>query len=157
MKGILKWPLIVAAAIVVLRVAVERAGAPDSVANMLSVAVLHTLLGPLYFAVRIARNPVERPYLSLFKLVTVYVVLTRMMVLPTYWLARVYKWTQSRFEGLWGPDVSPFFGYITLPFLTAGFWIVGSIVLGGAIGSIVIAVIRRFSQGLRLRLGSHSL
>jgi hypothetical protein len=140
----LKWPLILAAVVVVLRVVTERAGAPESVNNVLSVVALHALLAPLYFAVLIARSGDQKPYTTLFKLVAAYVVLARIMVLPTYWLARVYEWTQPRFYGLWGDGVSPFFGYILLPFATAAFWIGASIVVGGGLGSIVIAVGRRF-------------
>ena len=43
LKGILKWPLIVTAIVVVLRVIVERGGAPAAVSNMLSVAALTTV------------------------------------------------------------------------------------------------------------------
>jgi hypothetical protein len=143
MSALLKWPLIVAAIVVVLRVVVERAGAPDSIANWLSVAALHTVLVPLYFAIQIVRQGIPRPYGTFLKSITVYVVLVRLMVIPTYWLARIYEWTQPRFYGLWGPDVDPFYGYITLPFQTAAFWIVGSIVFGGIIGSIVIAIGKR--------------
>jgi hypothetical protein len=141
-KAILKWPLILAAIIVVLRVVTERAGVPYSINNLLCIVALHTLILPLYFAIRIAKNGVERPYVTLFKLVALYAVLTRLMVIPVYWLARVYEWTQPRFAGLWGPDVSPFVGYIAVPFITAAFWIVGSVVIGGALGSAVIAAVR---------------
>ena len=44
LKEILKWPLIVAAIVVILRVILERAGAPAAVSNMLSVAALTTVL-----------------------------------------------------------------------------------------------------------------
>jgi hypothetical protein len=141
----LKWPLIIAAVVVVLRVLAERAGAPTTFNNLLSVVVLHTVLAPLYFAVTIAKKGLPRPYLTLFTLIAIYVVLTRIMVLPTYWLARIYEWTDPRFGGLWGPGVTPFFGYITLPFLTAGFWIVASLVFGGIVGSIVVAIGRRLA------------
>jgi hypothetical protein len=143
LKRILKWPLIIAVIVVVLRVVTERAGAPDSLNNVLSIVVLHTILGPLYFAVQIVRYKLPRPYAELFKLITVYVFLTRLLILPVYWLARIYEWTQSRFAGLWGPRVSPFAGYIGVPFLTAAFWVVASIVFGGMIGSAVIAVAGR--------------
>lgn len=145
MKGILKWPLIIAAVVVVLRVVVERAGASDSVANLLSVVALHFLIGPLYFAIRIALSGQSRPYSTLFKTIAMYVVLTRAMVLPTYWLARIYEWPQQRFFGLFGPDVSDFRGYIAVPFVTAIIWIVSSVIVGGAVGSVVIAIIRRFA------------
>ena len=143
MKGTLKWPLIVAAIIVVLRIITERFGVPDSVNNAISVVLLHTLLVPIYLAVRIARNEVPRPYATLVKLIAMYAVLTRAMVLPVYWLARVYEWTQPRFAGLWGREVTPFVGYIGVPFITAAFWIGASIIGGGLVGAIVLAVGRR--------------
>ena len=65
------------------------------------------------------------------------------MVLPTYWLARIYEWTQPRFNGLAGPGVTAFTGYVTIPFATAAFWIIASVVFGGVLGSIIIAITRR--------------
>src|SRR5262249_23640967 len=142
-KGILKWPLIIAAVVVVFRVVVEQAGAPDGVANLLSVVALHFVICPVYFAIRIAKGGIPRPYITEFKLITLYVLLVRAMVLPIYWLARVYGWPQQRFHGLAGPDVSAFRGYIGIPFVTAGFWIVASVVFGGVLGSIIIAITNR--------------
>ncbi len=144
MKGIMKWPLIVAAVVVVSRVVVEQLGAPDAVANLLSVVALHFLIVPVYLAVRIAKSPVSRPYATLFKLIVLYVVLVRAMVLPTYWLARIYEWPQARFAGLAGPDVSFFTGFIAIPFATAAVWIFASTIFGGMLGSAVIAIGRRF-------------
>jgi hypothetical protein len=143
LKGILKWPLIIAAVVVVLRVVTEQSGQPDSVNNLLAVFALHLLIGPIYFAVMIAKSGVRRPYLTLFKLVFIYALLTRLMVLPTYWLARIYEWPQPRFDGLWGPDVTPFTGFVVVPVATALSWIVGSVIFGGAIGSLVLAIARR--------------
>src|SRR4030095_7794346 len=131
LKGILKWPLIVAAVVVVLRVIAERAGAPAIVSSSLSVVALHTLIGPLYFAVQIGLSGAPHPYGLLMKLIGIYVVLTRAMILPTYWLARIFQWPEPRFAGLAGTDVSPFVGFIRVPVLTAAFWIVASLVFGG--------------------------
>ena len=144
MKGILKWPLIVAAIVVVLRVLVEQYGAPDAVANYISVVALHLVIGPIYFAIRLATSGTPRPYGTLIKLVALYVVLTRVMVLPTYWLARIYNWPQQRFGGLAG--ASPLVGYVTIPFQTAAIWIVVSLAFGGIAGSIVIAIIRLLNR-----------
>jgi len=146
LKGILKWPLIVATVVVVLRVVVERAGGPGAVSSMLSVVALHTFLGPLYFAIRIGRSAEPRPYLTLIKLIVIYAVATRVMVLPVYWLARVFQWPESRFYGLWGPEVTPFTGFITVPLVTAAFWIGASIVIGGAIGAATVAIVRSTSR-----------
>ena len=143
MKGILKWPLVIAAIVVVARVVTEQSGVPDSINNLISVVGLHFVIVPLYVAVRIAKSGTPRPYATLFKLIGIYVVLTRAMVIPVYWLARIYEWPQPRFGGLWGPDVNPFVGFIGVPFVTAAIWIVASLVVGGALGSLVIAVLGR--------------
>jgi hypothetical protein len=140
LKEILKWPLIVAAIVVVLRVIVERAGAPAAVSNMLSVAALTTVLGPLYFALQIGLARKPRPYLMLIQLVFIYVVCARAMVLPTYWAARLFNWTESRFAGVDAPN--PLVGFIALPFITAAVWIAVSMVTGSAIGFITLAIVR---------------
>jgi hypothetical protein len=142
LKGILKWPLIIAAAVVVLRVINERAGGPPLLSSALSVVALHTLLAPVYFAIRLAGSGLERPYAALLKLILVYVLLTRAMLIPVYWLARIFEWPESRFYGLFGPDVNAFVGFIGVPFVTALIWIVASIVVGGAIGAGLLAMMR---------------
>src|SRR5438046_9792095 len=88
LKGILKWPLIVAAIVVVLRVIVERAGAPAAVSNMLSVAALTTVLAPLYFALQIGLARKPRPYSMLIPLIFIYPVCDRGVSLPAYSGAR---------------------------------------------------------------------
>ena len=143
MKGRLKWPLIIAAIVVVARVVTEQSGAPEAINNLLSVVGLHFVIVPLYLAVRIARSGAPRPYATLFRLIGIYAVLTRAMVIPVYWLGRIYEWPQSRFAGTWGADVAPVMGFIAIPFLTAAFWIVASLIVGGALGSLVIAVMSR--------------
>jgi len=140
MKGILKWPLIVAATVVVLRVIVERAGAPSQISNLLSVAALTTVLAPLYFAIQIALGKKPRPYLMELQLVFVYAVCVRAMVLPTYWAARIFNWTESRFGGVNNPN--PIVGFLALPLLTAAFWIVVSMISGTIIGFATLAIMR---------------
>jgi len=142
-KGILKWPLIIAAVVVVLRVVVERSGAPDVAANLLSVVALHFLIGPVYFAIRIAMSGEPRPYSTYIKTIAIYVVLTRAMVLPTYWLARIYGWQQNRFGGLATADT--FTAYFKIPFATAAAWIIASVIFGGVLGSALIAITRRIA------------
>ena len=140
MKGILKWPLIVAAVVVVLRVIVERLGAPSRISNLFSVAALTTVLGPLYFAIQVALANKPRPYLMQLQLVFVYAVCVRAMVLPTYWAARVFNWTESRFGGLNTPD--PLVGFLAVPLLTAAFWVVASMVSGTVLGFATLAIMR---------------
>ena len=140
MKGILKWPLIVTAFVVVLRVIAERSGAPAAVSNVLSVAALTTVLGPLYFALQVGLARKPRPNSMLIRLIFTYAVCARGMVLPTYWAARMFNWTEPRFAGVDAPN--PLVGFIALPLITAAFWIVASMVIGGAIGFITLAIMR---------------
>ena len=140
-KEFLKWPLAVAAAVVVLRVIAERNGAPHFVSASLSVAALTTVLAPLYFAIRIQQSKEPRPYRSLLMLVFIYVVCARAMVLPTYWAARIYGWHEPRFAGVDAPN--PIIGFIALPVLTAAFWVMASMVSGGLVGSAVLAISKR--------------
>lgn len=149
MKGILKWPCVVAAIVVVLRVIVERAGAPVHVSNLLSAAALITVLGPIYFGLQVGLAGKPRPYWMLIKLVGIYAVWTRALVLPTYWLARVLHWEEPRFGGVNAP--SPFVGFIALPLLTAAFWIAAALVVGGVIGSIVLTLVRSRSPREAIR------
>jgi hypothetical protein len=140
LKGILKWPLLLAAVVVVLRVIVERAGAPAAVSNVLSIVALHTVLGPLYFAIRIGSAGPPRPYFTLIKLVGLYAVCTRAMIIPIYWMARIFNWSESRFGGLSGS--TPITGFIFIPFATGAFWIMASLVFGSAFGMVVVAIMR---------------
>ena len=146
-KNILRWPLILAAFLVVIRVLLEQAGQPESVTQFFSVVVLYVLIVPLYFAFRIAGSGLAHPYKTLLKLTALYTALARSMVIPTYWLAYHYQWTAIRFSvaagGNVGPNVTPFWGYVLIPLGAALVWIVVSLVVGGGLGSLVIAMKRR--------------
>jgi hypothetical protein len=144
MKDLLKWPLIVAAVVVILRVVLELAGFSNSVTRLLSVVALHLVIVPVYFGVRLGLSGQQRRYLTLLKLVASFVVLTRAMLIPVYWLAHIEGWEQQRFGGL-GPDTPPFIAYFTIPFATAAFWIAASLVIGNALGSVALAITSRLS------------
>ena len=140
LKGILRWPLIVTAIVVVVRVIVERSNAPAAVSNMLSVAALTTVLGPLYFALQIGLARKPHPYSMLIQLIFIYAVFARAMVLPTYWAARMFNWTEPRFAGV--DAQNPLVGFIAVPLITAAVWIVASMVIGSAIGFMTLAIVR---------------
>jgi hypothetical protein len=142
MKGMLKGPLIIAAILVVSRVVLERIGAPGWLTNLFSVVVLYVLIAPLYFASRIAKSGIDRPYRALFKKTALFTALARSMVIPTYWLAYHYQWPEFRFSvaggGNVGPGVTPFVGYVGIPIVAAIVWILISLIVGGGLGSLVI-------------------
>jgi|SRR5437764_85242 len=150
MKGAFKVPLIIAAILVVGRVLLERAGAPETINNLLSVVVLYVLVVPLYFAFRIAKTGVPHPYSTLLKSTALFTALARAMVIPTYWLAYAYQWPQARFStdagGNVGPGITPLWGYVLIPIGAALLWILISLLVGGGLGSILIAVKRKSAK-----------
>ena len=141
-KGLLKWPLIIAAILVVGRIISEQAGAPGWLNNLFSVVILYVLIAPLYFAFRIAGSGVEHPYRALLKTIALFTALARSMVIPTYWLAYHFQWTAPRFSvqegGNVGPNITPLVGYVVIPLAAAAVWILVSLVVGGLLGSLVI-------------------
>jgi hypothetical protein len=143
----MKWPLIVAAIAVVLRVVLEQLQAPAFISNLISVVLLYLIICPIYFAVRIARSGISHPYRQQFKSTTVYAALARSMVIPTYWLAYIYQWQVPRFlvtqGGVVGPDVSPLRAFLLVPLAAGIAWVIGAFIIGGTLGAIVIAVMRR--------------
>ena len=84
---------------------------------------------------------------TLFKKIALFTALARSMVIPTYWLAYHYQWTEFRFSvaagGNVGPNVSPLMGYVGIPVGAAIAWILISLVVGGGLGSIVIKLKRK--------------
>jgi hypothetical protein len=150
LKGMLKWPLVIAGVAVVLRVVLEQRQAPAAVSNLVSVVMLYLVICPVYFAIRIGRSGVEHPYRKLLKSVVLYAALARCLVIPTYWLAYIYQWQVGRFlvnqGGVVGPNVSPFRAYVGVPLVAGIAWVIGALIIGGGLGSIVLAITRRMTR-----------
>ena len=109
--------------------------------------MLSLIIGPLYFAYKLASTGMPRPYIALAKIVLAYAVLTRLMVIPTYWLAYIYQWPEPRFAaangGVVGDGVTPLAGYILIPLGALVAWAIGSLIIGGGLGSVLIKLKRR--------------
>lgn len=144
-KGMMKWPLIIAVLLVVVRIVLEQTGAPENVNNVFGVAWLYFLV-PIYFALRISRSGEPRRYLALLKKLLLFTAYTRLMVLPTYWLAYALQWIAPRFSlkmgGVVGEGVTPLQGYVWFPIRNAIVWIVFAAILGMIIGGITLLVRR---------------
>jgi thiol:disulfide interchange protein len=63
---LMKWGILLAAAIIVLRIALEQFGAPDSVCKVFGVAWLYFLF-PVLFAIQIRAQKDSRPFRRLLK------------------------------------------------------------------------------------------
>ena len=94
MKALIRTPLILAAVIVVARLALEGVGAPAIIETIVGVAWLH-LLVPIYLGVRIAGAGGSSPFKSLFMAVFFFTLYTRLMVMVTYMLAYALGWSAS--------------------------------------------------------------
>src|SRR5262249_48699587 len=141
LKGLLKGLLILGVIVIVARVVSERMGAFYMFSASLSAVWLYTLIISIYFAIRIGRSTVSKPYLVQFKSVFFYVTAMRAMLLVSYWMARVYGWEEPRFGGL--SSSSPFIGFVTILVLTGVFWILASMLVGIVVGAVIIVVVRK--------------
>jgi len=131
----------------VLRVVLEQLQAPSTLTNLISVVAMYLLIFPIYFAIHIARSGVDHPYRQLLKSITVYAALARGLVIPTYWLAYIYQWQTPRFlvsqGGVVGPDVTPLRAFVLVPLAAGVAWVIGSVIIGGTVGSIIMVIMRR--------------
>ena len=145
-KGMMKWPLIIAAVLLVLRIVLEQAGAPEVVNNVFGISWLYFIV-PLFFAYRISASSQERPFKTLFKKLVIFAAYTRVMILPTYMLAYRLQWQAPRFGidggGVVGEDVSPLTGYLGIPIRNALIWIVIATAVGMILGSVTLLIRRR--------------
>lgn len=141
-----KKPLVIAAAIIVIRIVLEQVGAPSGVNIVFGVVWLYLIL-PFWFAGKIAASPEPRPYLALFKNVGLFALLSRVLVMVTYWLAYAFSWTPTRFSlaggGVVGEGVTPLQGYLVIPLRNLAAWTVAATLIGMILGGITLAVMRR--------------
>ncbi len=141
MQSMMKGPLILALAIVIVRIVLEQAGAPDKICNVFGVAWLYFLV-PIYFGLQISGSGTASPYMTLLKTNLLFVFCTRLMVLVSYQLAYLLDWTAPRFQFNQGGVVgaSALQGLLVIPVRNLIIWVVAAAVVGMIIGSIVLAI-----------------
>ncbi|MEE2823210.1 MAG: hypothetical protein VYA53_09545 [Acidobacteriota bacterium] len=143
MKYLLKWPLIVTLAVIVVRIVLEELGAPQAVNTLLGVVWLQLLM-PVYFGVVLANNKNLSPFVTLSKAVILYSLCTRLMVLMSYSMAYVFQWSAQRFSieggGVVGEGVAPLQGLLLTPAYNQVFWVIGGVVAGLLLGSTTLAI-----------------
>lgn len=143
MKYLLKWPLIVTLAVIVVRIVLEELGAPQAVNTLLGVVWLQLLI-PVYFGVVLANNKNLSPFVTLSKGVILYSLCTRLMVLMSYSMAYVFQWSAQRFSieggGVIGEGVAPLQGLLLTPAYNQVFWVIGGVVAGLLLGSATLAI-----------------
>ena len=139
--SVLKYGVLVAAIIIVVRIVLELLGVPGSINSVFGVAWLYLIL-PVLFAFYIVAEGESRPLRALFNNVLLFAVYTRLMVMITYMLAYSFKWEAPRFSlpggGNVGNDVNALNGFLLIPLRNALIWIIMAVILGMIIGGVTI-------------------
>jgi hypothetical protein len=146
---IMRWGVIIAAAIIVLRIILEQIGSPERIYNVFGVAWLYFIL-PILFAIAIRMQNSARPYLRLLKDIVLFAIYTRAMVMITYMLAYVFSWQARRFAypgGTVGEHVSVWSGILLIPLRNVLIWVVMTTIIGMIIGSITLLLKRKGPTG----------
>jgi hypothetical protein len=145
---VMRWGLTLAAAVIVLRIVLEQAGAPEKLSFFFGVAWLYFAF-PILFALSIRAHNAAGPFKRLLKDVLLFVLCTRLMVMITYMLAYVLSWKPNRFAypgGTVGENVSVWSGIVFIPLRNLLIWIVMATILGMIIGSITLLLKRKGSS-----------
>jgi hypothetical protein len=145
---VMRLGLILAAVVIVLRIVLEQAGAPEKLSFFCGVAWLFFIF-PVLFALSIRAHNVASPFKSLLKDVLLFVLCTRVMVMITYMLAYIFSWKASRFAfpaGTVGENVSVWAGMLFIPLRLLLIWTVMATILGMIIGSITLLLKRKGSS-----------
>ncbi len=144
--SLMKTGVILAAAIIVVRIVLEQIGSPESINNIFGVAWLYFIF-PALFALRISKAGMPGPFKALLMDILLFGVYTRLMVMVTYMAAYLLKWQAPRFSlsmgGNVGPDVSAVQGLLVIPARNALIWVLFILVVGMIIGSITLLVRKR--------------
>lgn len=137
---VMRWGLVLAAAMIAVRIALEQTGALETLSFIFGVAWLYFIL-PVLFALGIRARNAAGPFKSLLKNVVLFALCTRVMVMITYMLAYVFGWKQSRFAypgGTVGDNVGLWEGLLWIPLRNLIIWIAIATVLGMIVGSITL-------------------
>ncbi|MCA9735901.1 hypothetical protein KC799_27430 [candidate division KSB1 bacterium] len=147
-NSMMKIPLIVAAAVIIIRIILEHVGSPEAVNAVFGVAWLYFII-PVLFALQISKSGDSSPYKSLFISLLLFAVYTRLMVFVTYMLAWWQQWQAPRFSlaqgGVVGEDVSAMQGLFIIPLRNAVFWIIFATLIGMLVGWITILIHKKKS------------
>ena len=110
------------------------------------VAWLHMFF-PIYFAIKILELGFDRPFVTLIKTTVTWAVPVRVAIAITYVLGYVYQIDSLRFQtgsqGPVGEGVTPLEGYLLLPLLNFGSWMVIAVILAAITGGITLRVKQR--------------
>ena len=145
MNPLIRTPLILAAVLIVARLALEGVGAPSVLTFIVGVSWLH-LLVPIYLGLRIAGAGGSRPFKDLFMAIFLFTLFTRLIVFATYVLAYPLGWSAARFSVEGGGGVgaeSALQGMLLIPGGNLVLSVIVGPIIGMILGSITLLIKRK--------------
>lgn len=140
--ALIKLPILVAVAVVVIRVVLELAGASGWLVRVFGVAWLDILV-PIYLAMQISAARAEKPLWELIKAMLTYAVVARGLVAITYILAYSLNWSTPRFNAVIPENATPLQGFVTIPLTGLAFGLLTALVGALVFGGLTLLVLRR--------------
>ena len=138
--------LILAAVIIIVRIMLELAGAPEWINNIFGVAWLY-LIFPVFFALSVAKSGVAGRFKALLKDVFLFALYTRLMVMVSYMAAYQFQWPAPRFSSAMGGNVGAavdaLSGLLLIPGRNVLIWVVLATLVGIIVGGITLLAKRR--------------
>ncbi len=147
MNSLIKTPLILAAVIILARLALEAVGASSAITFIVGVSWLH-LFVPIYLGLRVAGAGGSRPFKDLFMAIFFFTLFTRLMVFATYVIAYPLGWTANRFSLEGGGGVgaeSALSGMLLIPGGNLILAVVVGPIIGMILGSITLLIKRKMA------------
>lgn len=142
--------LVIAFAVIVVRLILEFLQVPSGIIQVFGVAWLH-ILAPIYLALKIADAGLSKPFWALIQATLFFTVPVRLVVAVTYALAYAFQWSASRFSaaagGPVGGSASPLAGYLGIPATNFLFWLVAAVLFSAIAGGITLLIKRKTAAG----------
>lgn len=144
--ALMKWGVIIAAAIIVIRIVLEQLGAPEPVNKIFGVVWMYFIM-PILFGMVAAARSESRPFRALLKNLFFFALYTRLMVMVTYMLGFFFNWRAQRFsepfQRYGSGQLNPFVAYLAIPARNAVIWILFALVIGIILGGITLWLRRK--------------
>ncbi|MCA9741621.1 MAG: hypothetical protein H6695_12540 [Deferribacteres bacterium] len=143
--ALVRMPIIIGAAFVIIRVALELGGMNNIVPKILGVAWLDILV-PIYLAFKINGMGIAKPFTALIKSMATYAIPVKLLVALSYLLAHAFRWSGPRFGVASSPTTTAFEGFVGIPLNIFVVAVVTSLLAAAVFGGITLFVVQRMGK-----------
>lgn len=143
--ALVKMPIFIGAAFVVIRVILELAGVTGMIPKIFGVTWLDILV-PIYLAIQIHGRGEAKPFMELIKSMATYAIPVKFLVGLSYLLAHAFQWHGPRFGAATSPDTTALEGFVGIPGTTFIVGVITSLVAAAVIGGLTLLIKQRTSK-----------